>query len=140
MRTIWQWAALAALAVARGVILDLVEAWKAKPESWISHTGLSPYSATDRAADDGRLRERAVDDAGAAETPVQVLRHAEDAAVHAHVLADDDDVRVLLHLLEQGQVQGFDHVELRHRAPSALHAVGVAWLDTNQAVQRVVLR
>src|SRR5439155_12571401 len=46
---------------------------------------------------------------------MEVLGHAEDAAVDADVLADDDDVLVPLHLLEQRQVQRLDHVQFCHR-------------------------
>ena len=66
-------------------------------------------------ADDAGLGQRAVDHALAAELAVQILGHAEDAAVDPDVLADDEHVRVALHLLEERQVQRLDHVQLRHR-------------------------
>src|SRR5262249_56559046 len=51
-----------------------------------------------------------------AELALEVVGHAEDAAVDAHVLPEDEDVRVALHLLEEREVEGLDHGQLRHGA------------------------
>ena len=83
-------AALRALAIARGVVLDLMEALEREARELDLAHGLEPVERhADGGADDARLGEGAVDDALAAELAVQILRDAEDAAVHAHVLADD---------------------------------------------------
>src|SRR2546426_3816160 len=109
-------ASLRAHAVAGGVVLDLMEALEAEAGELDLADGLEAVERhADRGADDGRFGQRAVDDALAPELAVQVLGDSEDAAVHADVLADDDDVLVALHLLEQRQVEGLDHVQFRHR-------------------------
>src|SRR5213594_784885 len=68
----------------------------------------------DRGADDRRLREWAVDDALGAECPLQIVGHAENAAVHADVLAQDQHVGVALHLLEERLIERLDHVHFGH--------------------------
>jgi hypothetical protein len=113
--TIWQWKR-PWLHGARGVVLDLVEALEGEAENWIA-TGRARTTPCPPSSDDGGLGQRAVDDAIAAEAPVQILRHAEDAAVHPHVLADDEHVGVALHLLQESQIQRLDHVQLCHMAP-----------------------
>jgi hypothetical protein len=47
--------------------------------------------------DDGCLGQRRVHDAAVAVLVQQPLGHAEDAAVHTHVLAEHDDRNLLLH-------------------------------------------
>src|SRR2546425_8956625 len=109
-------ASLRAHAIAGGVVLDLMEALEAEAGELDLADGLEAVERhADRGADDGRFGQRAVDDALAPELAVQVLGDSEDAAVHADVLAGDDDVLVALHLLEQRQVEGLDHVQFRHR-------------------------
>src|SRR5437867_11452913 len=109
-------ASLRARPVARAVVLDLVEALEGEARELDLADGLEPVEGhPDRRADDGRLGERAVDHPLATKFSMEVLGHAEDAAVAADVLADDDDVLVPLHLLEQRQVQRLDHVQFCHR-------------------------
>src|SRR2546425_12759756 len=99
-------ASLRAHAVAGGVVLDLMEALEAEAGELDLADGLEAVERhADRGADDGRFGQRAVDDALAPELAVQVLGDSEDAAVHADVLADDDDVLVALHLLEQRRLR-----------------------------------
>jgi hypothetical protein len=97
------------------MVLDLVKALEGEAgELDLTHRLETVERHPDRRPDDAGFRERTVDDPPAAEAPVEILRHAKDAAVDAHVLADDHDVRIPLHLLEESQVQRLDHVELRH--------------------------
>ena len=53
------------------------------------------------AGDDRGLRERRVDHAPGAELLLEAERDLERAAVHADVLADDEDALVVLHLLAE---------------------------------------
>ena len=109
-------ASLRAHAVARRMILDLMKALEGEAgELDLAHGFESVERHSDGGADDGRLRERAVDHALAPERAVQVLRHPEHPAVHTHVLADDHHIGVALHLLAKGQVQRLDHGHLGHR-------------------------
>src|SRR5262249_6790064 len=119
-------AALRAHPVARAVVLDLVEALEREARELDLADGLEPVERhPDRGADDGRLRQRAVDHALRAELALQVVGHAEDAAVDADVFADDEHVAVALHLLEEGLVERLDHVQLGHGV-SAGSAAGPA--------------
>ena len=75
----------------------------------------------DAATDDGRLGERRVEDAILAVRALQAVRHLEDAALAGHdlqgllpagvrdVLAEDDDARIVRHLVFQRPVDGGDH-------------------------------
>src|SRR5467141_2781632 len=95
-------ASLRARPVARAVVLDLVEALEGEARELDLADGLEAVERhADPGADDGRLGERAVDHALRAELALQIVGDAEDAAVHADVLAEDQDVRVALHLLEE---------------------------------------
>ena len=65
-----------------------------KSANWISGTGTQAVERhADGGADDAALGERRVDDAVVAELVPQALRHAEDAADLADVLAEHDDAR-----------------------------------------------
>src|SRR5204863_7135460 len=91
-------AALRAVAVARGMVLDLVEALEGEAgELDLAHRLETVERHADGGPDDPGLREGAVDHPPAAEAPVQVLRHAKDTAIDTHVLADHDDIRIPLH-------------------------------------------
>src|SRR2546422_4936855 len=93
-------ASLRALPVARRVVLDLMEALEGEAGKLDLADGLEAVERhADRGADDGRLRERAVDHALGAELSLEVIRDAEDATVHADVLAEDQHVGVALHFL-----------------------------------------
>ena len=95
-----------------------------KPMNWISPTGLRPCAAmpTHRPLISSS-DERRVDHALRPEALLQPDGGAEHAAVDADVLAEHDDVRVLLHGARERQVDGFDQRHLRHRThPSARRA------------------
>src|SRR5256885_12149670 len=86
-------AALRAVAVARGVVLDLVEALEGEAGELDLAHGLEPVEGhPDGGADDAGLGERAVDHALAAVGAVQILGDAEDPAVDADVLTDHQHV------------------------------------------------
>src|SRR4030095_10244450 len=120
-------AALRAGAVARAVVLDLVEALKGEAGELDLADRLEAVEGhADRGADDGRLGQRAVDDALGAALPLPVVGHPEDAAVDADVLAQHEHVAVTLHLLEEPEVEGLDHVQLGHGV-SASSSAGPAW-------------
>src|SRR2546422_4634135 len=119
-------ASLRARPVARAVVLDLVEALEGEARELDLADGLEAVEGhADGGPDDGRFGQRAVDDALGTELPLQIIGHAEDAAVHADVLAQDEHVSVALHCLEEGEVERLDHVELGHRV-SAASAAGPA--------------
>jgi hypothetical protein len=97
------------------VVLDLVKALEGEPGELDLADRLEPVEGhAHRGADDGGLRERAVHHARAAELAVEILGDPEDAAVHAHVLADHEHVGIALHLLQERQVQRLHHVQLGH--------------------------
>ena len=68
---------------------------------------------------DARLGQRRVDDPLLAEPLHQPVGDPEHPAVPAHVLAQDDDLGVALHLLQQRLVDGVHHVQPRHLSPSS---------------------
>src|SRR5438128_1754687 len=113
-------ASLRARPVARAVVLDLVEALKGEARELDLADGLEAVEGhADGGPDDGCFGQRAVDDALGTELPLQIIGHAEDAAVHADVLAQDEHVSVALHRLEEGEVERLDHVQLGHRVSAA---------------------
>ena len=65
---------------------------------------------------DQQLRERGVDYALGAESLLKPGGGAEDAAVDADVLAEHDDVGIVLHGAGKRQINGFDQRDLRHRS------------------------
>src|SRR2546426_9018031 len=131
-------ASLRAHPVARTVVLDLVEALEGEAGELDLADGLEAVERhADGGADDGRLGERAVDDALGAVRPLQIVGHAEDAAVHADVLAEDEHVPVALHLLEERQVERLDHVQLRHDVSAASTAgPASAWRPAGASPRR----
>src|SRR3989442_12364491 len=99
--------------VARAVVLDLVEALEGEARELDLADGLEAVEGhADGGPDDGRFGQRAVDDALGTELPLQIIGHAEEAAVHAYVLAQDGHVSVVFHPLEEAEVGSLDHVEL----------------------------
>src|SRR2546422_11312890 len=131
-------ASLRARPVARAVVLDLVEALEGEARELDLADGLEAVEGhADGGPDDGCFGQRAVDDALGTELPLQIIGHAEDAAVHADVLAQDEHVSVALHRLEEGEVERLDHVQLGHRV-SAASAAGPAsaWGPASSAVRR----
>jgi hypothetical protein len=90
----------APIAQRRRLVDDLVE--PARDEIGELHLRHGPVAALRRAdadADDRRFGDWRVDDPHLAELVVKALRHPERAAVGAHVLAEDEDLRVAPHLL-----------------------------------------
>ena len=78
--------------------------------NWISATGFSPcVGHADRHAGDQAFGQRRVLHALGAEALLQAGGGAEHAAVDADVLADHDDVRIVLHLPAMRHRDGFDH-------------------------------
>jgi hypothetical protein len=63
---------------------------------------------------DQQLGERRIDHALGTEPLLQAHGGAEDAAIDADVLAEQNDVRLLFHGAGQRQVDGFDQRDLRH--------------------------
>src|SRR3989442_740717 len=106
-------ASLRSLSVARRMVLDLMEPLEGEAGKLDLADGLEAVERhADRGADDGRLRERAVDHALGAELSLEVIGDAEDATVHADVLAEDQHVGVALHCLQEREVERLDYVEL----------------------------
>ena len=74
--------------------------------------------AVERRADsdsnDRRLGKGRVEHARLAESRVETLGGAENAALLADVFAQDEHPLVALHLLGHGRAHGFDHAHLRH--------------------------
>ena len=63
---------------------------------------------------DAQLGQRRVDDPVGAELLLEAVGGAEDAAVHADVLAEHDHARVALHLFVERLVDGLDQRLERH--------------------------
>ena len=76
------------------------------------------HREADRGSDDAALGERRVDHAVFAEALLQAFGHAEDAAVDADVFAEEKDPVVLLHLLDEGEVDRLYECEVGHRLRS----------------------
>ena len=95
-------AAAVAIPEGRRLVDDLIEA--AGDEVGKLHLGDRPV-ATERRADadahDGRFGDRRVDHAHLAELVMEALRDAKSAAVGADIFAQDEDLRIAPHLLEQ---------------------------------------
>ncbi len=98
-----------------GVRADLVvRGTEEAVELDLGHRAQSSHREADRGADDAALGQRRVDDAVRAKALLETLGDAEDAAIGANVLAEQDDTVVLLHLLDQGEVDGLYKREIRH--------------------------
>ena len=87
----------------------------------LGHRLVAGDGHADGEAHDARFGQRRVDDALLAEALDQALGHAEDAAVLADVLAQDDHPGVALHLLLERLVDGLHHVQPSH-GTALLHA------------------
>lgn len=136
--------AAGASAHARGVRADLVVG---RPEESLElnlgHRMQSAHRHADREADDSRLRERRVEHAVAAESLLQTLGHTEDAAIDADILAEKHDVVILLHLLDESEVDGLDKIEICHgRSSSSSFSAGQRrqWLRRRVARRAPALR
>src|SRR5262249_61829393 len=75
------------------------------------------HAAAQAEADDGLLRDRRVATATVAEALLQPHRRLEDAAGRAHVLADEIDGRVALHLLRDSPADRLPERQFRHDEP-----------------------
>ena len=108
-----------------------LKAGKAKPENWISTTGRSPATAMPTAAPtmpDSEMRR--VEAARLSEVPLQARRGAKDAALQAHVLAEDDDGLIGAHLGAQGVGDGLQEGEDLHaflRSSCSARMGGISW-------------
>src|SRR5208282_1317937 len=69
---------------------------------------------SDRGPNDPGLGERSIDDPVRPELLEESVRRAEHAPVHAHVLAEDEDVRVLAHRVVKSSIDGLNKVQLGH--------------------------
>jgi len=102
---------------ARGMTADLVIGRSKKSiELNLWNWAQSAHRQADRGADDSTLCERCIHHALLAEALLQAFGDAEDSAVRADILAKQEDARVLLHLLDEGEIDCLDHVEVCHRA------------------------
>ncbi len=111
-------APLRAPAQTRGVVLELVHRVVAEAVELHLADRFEPVDRhPDRNPGDGGLGQRGVHHAPLAELRDQAVGHAEDAAVDADVLAEHDHAVVLLHLLQERQVERLHHGHLRHRPP-----------------------
>ncbi len=81
----------------------------------LGHRSHAVQGGADGHASDAELGQGRVDDALLAEAPLEAVGGAEDTAVEAHVLAQDDHGRVRFHLLEQRLADGLDQIQLGHR-------------------------
>ncbi len=113
-------APLGALAEARHVVLDLVEALEGEAgELDLADRAQPVQRHPHRGAHDGGLGQRAVDHAPRSELPLEVVGDAEHAAIHSHVLAQDEDVGIPLHFLLERHVERLHHIELGHGRPDS---------------------
>ena len=84
-------------------------------ELHLAHRAHAEVRRTRRGADDRRLGDRRVDHPRLAELREQAVGDLERAAVRADVLAEDEDVRVALHLLEERLADRLEIGDLSHR-------------------------
>jgi hypothetical protein len=102
-------AAVAPVAHLRRLADDLVDGGKDEVlELDLGDRAQPVDGGADGDADDRRLRERGVDDTHLAELGVEPLGGLEDAALHANVLAHDDDPGVAAHLVAHPLADGLD--------------------------------
>ena len=80
----------------------------------LGHRTQAGHGQPDRRADDPGFRQRGVHHAVGPEPLVQAFGHSKHAAVDADVLAEDDDAIILLHFLDEGEVDGLDKGEVGH--------------------------
>src|SRR3989344_4753845 len=100
------------------VAQNLVEGRVHEPgKLYLGHRAHAVDGQPDRGADDAELCQRGVAHALRAELPDEAVRCAEHAAVKAHVLAEDHDLLVALHLLAQCHVDGLDNRRDGHWNP-----------------------
>ena len=83
----------------------------------------------DRRADDAAFGNRCVDDPVLAILALQSVGAAEHAAEIADILAENDDVRVLVHHDVERGADGLDHVHLCHYDSSDLRACAALRLE-----------
>ena len=107
---------LGAVAQPRGMVHQLIDAGIKKAHELDFADRLEPLRRhADAEPADQELGERRVDHPFRAEALLQTDGGAEDAAVDADVLAENDDVGILVHGAGERQIDGLDQGELRHR-------------------------
>ena len=83
--------------------------------NWISATGFSPWAAMAMAhAGDQSLGQRRVEHALRAEALLQAAGGAEHAAVDADILAEHDDVAIVLQFPGLREIDRLHHAHHRH--------------------------
>ena len=88
--------------------------------NWISPTGFRPLCRhADAESADQKFGKRRIEHAFRSETLLQSDGCAEDAAVDPDILAEHDDIGVVLHRAGEGQIDGFDQCHLRHQSFSS---------------------
>ena len=102
---------------ARGVTANLVIGRSKKSiELNLWNWTEAAHCQANRGADDSTLCKRRIYHALLAEALLQAFGDAEHSAVRADILAKKQDAWVLLHLLDEGEIDCLDHVEVCHRA------------------------
>src|SRR3984957_19773924 len=84
----------------------------------LAHRPVAAQRQADRGADDARLGQRGIDHAMLAEVLLQSVRHPEDAAELADILAHDHYLGVGLERLAQPRVERLGESDRAHRAAS----------------------
>ena len=106
---------LRAVAQPRGVIHQLIDAGIHEPhELYFADRAHALRRHPDAEAADQQFRERRVDHAIRPEPLLQAERRAKYAAVDADILAEHDDVGILLKSAGERQIDGFDERRLSH--------------------------
>src|SRR5687768_6389667 len=111
-------AAAVAVPQCGGLVDDLIEAARDEVgELHLRHRPIPAQRRADADADDGRLRDRRIDDAHLAELFEQSLRRAERAAVGADILPEDEYFRITAHFFGECLADGLEIREfLTHRS------------------------
>src|SRR5881397_1603691 len=86
-----------------------------KSMNCISATGRMPMWAAPAAADDGRLRDGGVDHACLAELLGEALGDFERTAVRPHILSQNENAGITLHLLPQPLPQRLEVGDVGHQ-------------------------
>ncbi len=116
---------LSTIAQPRGMIYKLIDARIDEAhELDLTHRLEALCRHADAQAADQQLGQRRIDHPLGPEPLLQPDRGAEDAAVDAHILAEHDDVGVLLHGACERQVDGFDQSHLSHGKHLSAHRAG----------------
>ena len=107
---------LRAVAQPRGVVHQLIDAGiEESHELDLADRLQALRRHADAQSADQQFGKRRIDHALRSETLLQSDGGAEDAAVDADILAEHDDIGVVLHRAGERQIDGFDQRHLRHR-------------------------